>query len=377
MYGPLATVTRTGYTFDGWWTATNGAGLQVLSNTTVTAVSNQTLYAKWLANAYTVTFNAQGGTSPNPTTMVLTNGSVCGTLPTTTRSGYTFDGWWTGTDRTGTQISSGMTVSNIGSNNTPLYAYWFISLGEALDNTNLVWTLGGAVRYFFGQTVTTYDGVDAVEGGGLFAGSSSTIETTVTGPGTLSFWWKKESTVYTTDWYLSVDGVYQFSCASTNFQQKSIVLTNGIHTLRWYYCGYSVYGVHVWLDQVVWTPPSALQDSDGDGIPDAWEQQHFGGATNANPNAVASNRINTLLQAYIAGLDPTNSQSALRVSGPNNNVIGWNTTASGRVYSVYWTTNLMNGFQCLESNIPWTRTSLTNQVAVPRGYFKVNVQLQQ
>jgi hypothetical protein len=120
-------------------------------------------------------------------------------------------------------------------------------------------------------------------------------------------------------------------------------------------------------------------DTDGDGIPDWWEQQYYGGATNANPNTVCSNGINTVRQAYIAGLNPTDPQSQLLISDfqalTAGKVLGWN-AVSGRVYSVYWTSNLLNSFQCLESNIPWTRGSFTNQTSVPCGYYKLGVQLE-
>jgi hypothetical protein len=127
--------------------------------------------------------------------------------------------------------------------------------------------------------------------------------------------------------------------------------------------------------------PTALwqSDSNGNGIPDSWEQQYFGCATNANPNAICSNGINTIRQAYIAGLNPNDPQSRLLISDfrslTDENVLGWN-AASGRVYSVYWTTNLMTGFQCLESNIPWTRSSFTNPAVVPQGFYKIDVRLE-
>ncbi len=121
----------------------------------------------------------------------------------------------------------------------------------------------------------------------------------------------------------------------------------------------------------------ALIDTDADGIPDSWELQYFGGTTTASPNAICSNRINTVLQAYIAGLNPNDPLSALRASSPSNNgkVLQWN-AVSGRVYSVYWTTNLLNGFQCLESNIPWTQGSFTNSTDASCGYYKIGVQLE-
>ena len=44
--------TRTGYTFDGWYTSTNGAGTHILSDTVVTITGAQTLYAKWIAGGF-------------------------------------------------------------------------------------------------------------------------------------------------------------------------------------------------------------------------------------------------------------------------------------------------------------------------------------
>jgi uncharacterized repeat protein (TIGR02543 family) len=125
-YGELATTTRAGYTFAGWWTAVNGGGTQVASGTTVTITAAQTLYAKWTVNAIsTVTFDAQGGTAPVPASTTVTNGLTYGTLATTARAGFTFGGWWTGTGGTGTQVTSGTTVT-IASAQT-LYAKWTVN----------------------------------------------------------------------------------------------------------------------------------------------------------------------------------------------------------------------------------------------------------
>ena len=72
-YGALATTSRTGYTFNGWFTAASG-GTQVTTATVVTNAANHTLYAQWTANTYTVTFDANGGTTPAPTSKVVTYG---------------------------------------------------------------------------------------------------------------------------------------------------------------------------------------------------------------------------------------------------------------------------------------------------------------
>jgi uncharacterized repeat protein (TIGR02543 family) len=47
-YGDLATVSREGYTFDGWYTASTG-GSKIEAGTTVTITEDQTLYAQWTA----------------------------------------------------------------------------------------------------------------------------------------------------------------------------------------------------------------------------------------------------------------------------------------------------------------------------------------
>ena len=121
-YGTLATTTRTGYTFGGWWTGTGGTGTQVLSTTPVTITAPQTLYAKWTANTYTVTFDAQSGTTPVPASTNVIYGSTYGTLATTARTGYAFGGWWTGTGGAGTQVLSTTPVT-ITAPQT-LYAKW-------------------------------------------------------------------------------------------------------------------------------------------------------------------------------------------------------------------------------------------------------------
>jgi predicted acyl esterase len=123
--------------------------------------------------------------------------------------------------------------------------------------------------------------------------------------------------------------------------------------------------------------PAALPDTDGDGIPDSWEMLYYGGATNANPNATASNGVNTVLQAYIAGLDPTDPDALFEMSGLQNNVLFWS-GVSGRVYTVYWTSNLLSGFQTLEANVPWTGSVFTDSThsAEQKGFYKIEVKVE-
>ena len=100
-YGTLPTASRTGYTFDGWYTdATNGT--QITDVSIMQTASEQSLYAHWTANKYTVTAHANGGAIASTTgwegtgesaTKQVTYDSAYGTLPEVTKTGYTFKGW--------------------------------------------------------------------------------------------------------------------------------------------------------------------------------------------------------------------------------------------------------------------------------------------
>ena len=55
-----------------------------------------------------------------------------------------------------------------------------------------------------------------------------------------------------------------------------------------------------WIDEINIT--ASLDDSDGDGLPDWWENIYFGDL-DANPGDLSSNGVDTVYSAYIAGLD--------------------------------------------------------------------------
>ena len=85
-----------------------------------TVSSDLTVYLDFETNSYTATFDANGGTTPNPKTIKKKYGEALGTLPTTSRTGYTFQGWYTAKTG-GTKIS---TTTKMPSNNVTYYAQW-------------------------------------------------------------------------------------------------------------------------------------------------------------------------------------------------------------------------------------------------------------
>lgn len=121
-YGTLPTPTRTGYEFDGWYTR-ESSGIKVDKNTAVGTNPPTTLYAHWKGKTYTVSFNANGGTV-GMKSRTATYGSKYPALPAPTRTGYSFDGWYT--QKTGgTKVDENTTVTTAA--NHTLYAHWHLT----------------------------------------------------------------------------------------------------------------------------------------------------------------------------------------------------------------------------------------------------------
>lgn len=118
-YGMLPVPERTGYTFTGWYTEKDG-GTLVTSTTTVPDIGAHILYAHWTPALYMVVFNANGGNCDLQNKQV-TYDSTYGALPTPTRTGYTFLGWYTEVNG-GTQITASTIVKT--AEQHTLYAHW-------------------------------------------------------------------------------------------------------------------------------------------------------------------------------------------------------------------------------------------------------------
>jgi uncharacterized repeat protein (TIGR02543 family) len=120
QYGPLASTDREGYTFVNWFTEPVG-GIKVTPATIVTIAADHTLYAQWTAETYSVTFDANGGSPPDPPSKEVTYGQPYGELATTGREGYSFNGWFTAPSG-GTQVISTTEVTTTADHT--LYAQW-------------------------------------------------------------------------------------------------------------------------------------------------------------------------------------------------------------------------------------------------------------
>lgn len=111
--------TRTGYTFGGWFENAGCTG-EAVTEIPAGETGTKTFYAKWTANTYTVTFDANEGTVTPGSKSVTYDGNY-GELPTPKLSGYKFLGWFT--DLTGTDKVTADNKVSITAAQT-LYAHW-------------------------------------------------------------------------------------------------------------------------------------------------------------------------------------------------------------------------------------------------------------
>jgi uncharacterized repeat protein (TIGR02543 family) len=119
--GKLPKPYRSNYTFVGWYTAKSG-GAKILSSTKVKAKKSWTIYAYWAKTNPVVTFNPNGGTLASyNTSKSFTYKSTYYSLPTPSRSGYDFLGWYTKKSG-GSKITSSSKVTIKG--NKTFYAHW-------------------------------------------------------------------------------------------------------------------------------------------------------------------------------------------------------------------------------------------------------------
>ena len=79
---------KKGYTFDGWYEDSN----LTIKHESSTVTSDLNLYGKWTPKNYKISFDSQGGNTLDA--KEVTYDQTYGDLPTPTRQGYTFTGWY-------------------------------------------------------------------------------------------------------------------------------------------------------------------------------------------------------------------------------------------------------------------------------------------
>jgi uncharacterized repeat protein (TIGR02543 family) len=141
---------KTGYTFSGWGTDLNGGVIRQPGAQFTMESGNLTLYAYWVANpTYDVTYNGNGNTGGGVPSCDASYEegdvvNVCGNNSNLVKTGYTFDGWNTSADGSGTSRAVASEFAMPAANVT-LYAKWVEDVVCCPDDTEPIgwdWNIG-------------------------------------------------------------------------------------------------------------------------------------------------------------------------------------------------------------------------------------------
>jgi exo-beta-1,3-glucanase (GH17 family) len=131
-----------------------------------------------------------------------------------------------------------------------------LTLNQALDNHSLSFATGPGADWF-PETATYEFGGSAARSGDIGDNQATWLQTTVTGPGTLSFWWKVSSEPDNDYLDLFVDSENPaWISGEIDWVQQTVAIPAGIHTITWQYDknGDSAMGSDCgWVDMVVFT----------------------------------------------------------------------------------------------------------------------------
>ncbi len=107
------------------------------------------------------------------------------------------------------------------------------TLDVALNVTNLDFTTYDDV-FWFAETDVTHDRDAAAQSGAMTDNQASALETTVTGPGTLTFWWKSVSDDESYNLQFQINGAQQNGISGqTDWTQQTYTLDAGTQRLTW------------------------------------------------------------------------------------------------------------------------------------------------
>ncbi|MCQ4827322.1 InlB B-repeat-containing protein, partial [Eubacterium callanderi] len=110
---------KTGYSFKGWNTQSDGGGTaytdgQNVVNLTAVEGEKVTLYAQWRANNYTIRFDGNTADGGSTSDQAMTYDQAANlTANGYTKTGYSFKGWNTQSDGGGTVYTDGQNVVNL------------------------------------------------------------------------------------------------------------------------------------------------------------------------------------------------------------------------------------------------------------------------
>ncbi|OYW76748.1 MAG: hypothetical protein B7Z37_07515 [Verrucomicrobia bacterium 12-59-8] len=267
MVGDVGTLDDATITFHG--TPTDSAlPLPVItSNWIVVGREGWEMNQQMTASNFTTSFDAgtyATGSLPTGLSLNPTTGLITGTPQVT----GLFEGWQSATNATGTDTE---------------FAYFYIlaatpSLSDAVEQPTSLKIVPFGFGDPFSQTVTTHDGVDAVQTSAVNDEEYSGIEFTVDGPARLEFQWKVSSEKNYDYLVLTVDGyVLDYITGETDWKTSTTDVGPGPHNVDIYYIKDQAVAKGQdagWIDQVVITPTTVAPVITTDTL-DAYEGVYF------------------------------------------------------------------------------------------------------
>lgn len=232
-YGALPTPTKTGYKFDKW--VYNGK--TITANTIVTTAASHTLNAQYIANTYNVKINPNGGICGTEN-LKLTYNQAIGNLPTPTRVGYIFVGWYTTPEGEGEKITTDKIFRN--PSITDIYARW-LKPNEIVTGLNIKYNTEKSV-------LLSWNEQDKVTGYEIFAkandDSYELIKTTGETSCVITLDEKNQYSFKVRSYMKNSDGAYMYGEFSdevnrdkTYVEQPSVTVNykknNGLLTVSW------------------------------------------------------------------------------------------------------------------------------------------------
>ncbi|MBW4029218.1 MAG: OmpA family protein [Acidobacteria bacterium] len=164
-----STLSKPNFTFTGWNTKPDGSGTQFPSGSTIVMPVAETLYAQWSPASETLSFSSNTGVGNVPPMTAPFGGSV--TLPpgnSLTKSNYSFAGWNTMPDGSGTQYAPGSVIS-VSAGET-LYATWSRNDFVVTFVTSNGTVADAPISVPAGDAITLTSPVNPIEPGYTFAG---------------------------------------------------------------------------------------------------------------------------------------------------------------------------------------------------------------
>ena len=128
----ISNPTKSCYDFKNW--TVSGSGSSINGTTFTMGYQNTTLTANYTLQTKTITFNANGG-SVSTSSATIDCGGTLTSLPTPTREGYLFDGWFDAQSG-----GNAVTTSTVFTSSMPIYAHWTKLTASIVTYSNSTYT---------------------------------------------------------------------------------------------------------------------------------------------------------------------------------------------------------------------------------------------